>query len=70
MKNSYKELSLEELKVKREELRKQINDVRFNAIIGHLDNPLSERTTRHSLARVTTMLREIELGIRKAVKKE
>jgi large subunit ribosomal protein L29 len=70
MKNSYKELSLEELRVKREELRKQLNDVRFNAIIGHLDNPLSERTARRKLARVTTMLHEIELGIRKVAKKE
>jgi large subunit ribosomal protein L29 len=70
MKNSYKELSLDELKVKREELRKQLNDVRFNAIIGHLDNPLMERMARRRLARVTTMLHEIDLGIRKAAKKE
>jgi large subunit ribosomal protein L29 len=69
MKNSYKELSLEELTVKREELRKQLNDVRFNAIVGHLDDPLSERTVRRRLARVSTMLHEIDLGLRKVSKK-
>jgi large subunit ribosomal protein L29 len=65
MKDSYKELTPEELKVKRAELVKQYDEVCFNGIIGHLDNPLSKRTVRRRLARVTTLLREHELGIRK-----
>ena len=65
MKDSYKDLTPEELKVKRAELVKQYDEVRFNGIIGHLDNPLSKRTVRRRLARVTTLLREHELGIRK-----
>jgi large subunit ribosomal protein L29 len=65
MKESYKDLTPEELKVKRAELAKQYDEVSFNAIIGHLDNPLSKRTVRRRLARVTTLLREHELGIRK-----
>ncbi len=64
MKDSYKELTAEELAVKREELRKQYNDARFNAVIGHVDNPLGERVLRHKLARAHTLLREFELGIR------
>jgi len=65
MKDSYKELTPEELRVKRAELVKQYDEVCFNGIIGHLDNPLSKRTVRRRLARVTTLLREHELGIRK-----
>lgn len=65
MKDSYRELTPEELKVKRAELVRQYDEVCFNGIIGHLDNPLSKRTVRRRLARVTTLLREHELGIRK-----
>ncbi len=70
MKDSYKDLTAEELAVKREELKKQYNDARFNAIIGHVDNPLAERSLRHKLARTYTLLREFELGIRKAAQKK
>ena len=65
MKDSFKDLTLEELAVKREELKKAYNDVCNNSIIGHVDNPLARRTIRRKLARVTTMLHEHELGIRK-----
>ena len=34
-------------------------------IIGHVDNPLSKRTARRKLARVVSIIREFELGIRK-----
>jgi large subunit ribosomal protein L29 len=65
MKDSYKELSYAELLARREELKKQYNDVCASMIIGHVDNPLSKRTARRRLARVTTIIREFELGIRK-----
>jgi large subunit ribosomal protein L29 len=65
MKDSFKELSYPELLAKREEMKKQYNDVCANMIIGHVDNPLSKRTARHKLARVTSIIREFELGIRK-----
>ncbi len=64
MKDSFKELTVEELAVKREELRKQYNDVRFNAVIGHVDNPLGERVLRRKLARVYTLISEFQKGIR------
>ncbi len=70
MKDSYKELTLPELLVKREELRKQYGDVCFNGIIGHLDNPVSKRTTRRRLARLNTIIREYELGIRSPVQQQ
>ena len=65
MKDSFKELTLEELAVKREELKKAYNDVCNNAIIGHVDNPLAQPPLRRKLARVTTIIHEHELGIRK-----
>ena len=65
MKDSFKELSYPELLAKREELKKQYNDVCANMIIGHVDNPLSKRTSRRRLARVSSIIREFELGIRK-----
>jgi large subunit ribosomal protein L29 len=65
MKDSFKELSYPELLAKREELKKQYNDVCANMIIGHVDNPLSKRTARRKLARVSSIIREFDLGIRK-----
>ena len=65
MKDSFKELTYPELLAKREELRKQYNDLCANMIIGHVDNPLSRRTARRRLGRVNTILREFDLGIRK-----
>jgi len=65
MKDSYKELTYPELLAKREELRRQYNDICANMIIGHVDNPLSKRSARRKLARVTTLIHEHELGIKK-----
>jgi len=65
MKDSFKELTYPELLAKREELRKQYGDLCGNMIIGHVDNPLSKRTLRRKLARVTGIIREFDLGIRK-----
>jgi large subunit ribosomal protein L29 len=64
MKERFKELTYPELLAKREELKKAYNDVCANMIIGHVDNPLSKRTARRRLARVTTIIREYDLGIR------
>lgn len=68
MKNSFNDLTLDELKAKKEELHKQLLDLRMGRVLGHLDNPLDLRTTRRSIARVNTLIREYELGIRKAAK--
>ena len=68
MKNSFNYLTLDELKAKKEELHTQLLDLRMGRVLGHLDNPLALRTTRRSIARVNTLIREYELGIRKAAK--
>jgi ribosomal protein L29 len=43
MKNSFKEMKLEELVAKREELAKKLFDLRFQMVIGHVENPLQKR---------------------------
>ncbi len=56
MRNSFKDLTFEELVAKREELNKKYLDVRFNAVIGHLDNQLEKRTLRRQIARLNTLI--------------
>ncbi len=56
MKNSFKELKLEELVQKREELRKKYFELRFQAVVGHVENPLMKRTLRRQIARVETLI--------------
>lgn len=58
MKNSYKELKLEELRAKRDELRKKHFDLRFQMVVGHVENPLEKRNVRRQIARVETRIRE------------
>jgi large subunit ribosomal protein L29 len=56
MKNSFKELKLEELLAKREELRKKYFDLRFQMVVGHVENPLQKRVMRRQIARVETLI--------------
>jgi len=62
MKNSFKTLSVAELRVKREELVRKYLDFRFQLVIGHVDNPLQKRELRRQIARLNCMLREHELA--------
>ncbi|MBL8966269.1 MAG: 50S ribosomal protein L29 [Spirochaetaceae bacterium] len=62
MKNSFKELKTEELLLKRQELKKKYFDLRFQAVVGHLENPLMKRTIRRQIARVETLLRQQNAG--------
>ncbi len=65
MKDSFNDLTYNELLNKREELKKQYRDIRFNMVIGHVDNPLQKRVLRRKIARINTIIHEYELGIRK-----
>jgi large subunit ribosomal protein L29 len=62
MKNSFKNLSFQELKVKRDELSRKYMELRFQMVIGHVENPLQKRTMRRQLARLNTLVRQHELG--------
>jgi large subunit ribosomal protein L29 len=65
MKDSFKDLTLKELLTKREELKKEYRDLRFNLVVGHVDNPVRKRTLRRQVARLNNIIHEYELGIRK-----
>jgi large subunit ribosomal protein L29 len=54
MKNSFKELKLDELVAKRDELRKKYFDFRFQAVVGHVENPVEGRNLRRQIARLET----------------
>jgi large subunit ribosomal protein L29 len=56
MRDSYKELSLPELLQKRDELKKKYFDLRFQMVIGHVDNPLEKRNLRRKIARLHTLI--------------
>jgi len=56
MKNSFKELKLDELVAKRAELRKKYFDLRFQAVVGHVENPVQLRVLRRQIARLETRI--------------
>jgi large subunit ribosomal protein L29 len=61
MKNSFKNLSFQELKVKQEELSRKYLDLRFQMVIGHVENPLQKRSLRRQIARLNTLIRVQEI---------
>jgi large subunit ribosomal protein L29 len=63
MKNSFKNLSLPELKAKRDEFNKKYMELRFQIVIGHVDNPLQKRVMRRQIARLNGMIRRQEPGL-------
>jgi len=65
MKNSFKNLTYPELKVKRDELKKKYMDLRFQLVIGHVDNPLQKRNMRRQIARLNTMIHAYETADKK-----
>jgi len=66
MKDSFNDLNYQELLTKREELKKQFRDLRFDLVLRHVDNPLQKRTLRRTIARLNTIIHEYETGIRQA----
>ena len=57
-----KELSYSELIVKRNELKKKYMDLRFQMVIGQVDNPIQKRTMRREIARINTLIRQKEIA--------
>ncbi|SIP91513.1 large subunit ribosomal protein L29 [Alkalispirochaeta americana] len=56
MRNSFHDLTFEELVAKREELRRKYLDVRMGHVVGHVENPLEKRTLRRQVARLNTLI--------------
>ncbi|MDR1177324.1 MAG: 50S ribosomal protein L29 [Spirochaetaceae bacterium] len=66
MKNSFKNLSLPELKAKRDELNKKYMELRFQMVVGHVDNPLQKRVMRRQITRLNTLIGAAERAAAKA----
>lgn len=64
-KDNINEMTVDELKDLKEKYVKDYRVFRFNKMMGQLENALKIRETRRSIARINTVLREYELGIRK-----
>ena len=58
-----KNLSVEELNAKLEELKKDLFMLRMQHATNQLDNPLQIATTKKDIARVKTIIREKETNI-------
>ena len=56
-------MSRGELEEQVRELRQELFNLRFRRTTQPLDNPLRIRTARKDLARVLTVIRELDLGI-------
>lgn len=57
-----------EIKQRLEDSVEELQNLRFQHTTHQLDNPLRIRMVRRDIARLVTVLREIELGIRNPVK--
>lgn len=60
-----REMTVEELQQKSRQLQEELFNLRFRNSVKQLDNPLKIREVRRDLARIATVLREHEKGIRR-----
>ncbi len=62
--NEIRDLSADEQAEKLKSLKEELFNLRFQHATGQLENPMRLREVKKSIARVKTILRENELGIR------
>jgi large subunit ribosomal protein L29 len=58
MKNTFKNLSIAEMLAKRDELNTKYMELRFQMVVGHVENPLQKRVMRRQIARLNTLIRQ------------
>lgn len=63
-----KQLSLEELKIRLQDVKEEWANLRFQLALRQLDNPLKIRSIRRDIARLKTVIHEYELGLRQTKK--
>jgi large subunit ribosomal protein L29 len=68
MKNSFKNLTFPELKAKRDELNRKYLELRFQLVVGHVENPLLKRTMRRQIARLNTLISQQEAAAKQPPK--
>lgn len=55
-------LTMDELKLKEQELRKELFNLRFRLATGEVENPMRIRAIRKDIARVLTVMTEMKRG--------
>ena len=66
MKQTFNDLTRDELSAKRVELTGKMRELRFEMVMGHVENPMEKKNLRRQIARLNTMINEYQIGIRKA----
>jgi len=56
-----REMNLEEMQQKAKDLREELFNLRFQHEIGQLENPKRMQQTRRDIARIKTIIREVEV---------
>ena len=64
----FKKLNKNQLESKLKDLEESLVNYRFQKVLQQLENPFSIRFTKRKIAGIKTILKEYELGIRKADK--
>jgi large subunit ribosomal protein L29 len=54
-----KEMNLDEMQLKRDELEQELFNLRFQHEIGQLENPQRMKQIKKDIARLNTMIREV-----------
>lgn len=62
-----RQLPPEELAIRLQDAQEELNNLKFQAALSQLDNPLQLRYLKRSIARIKTVLKEYELGQRQSV---
>jgi len=66
MRERFNDLTVDELVAKKAELSGKMRDLRFEAVMGRIENPMEKRITRRQIARLNTMINEHKNRIRRA----
>ncbi|HNR90207.1 MAG TPA: 50S ribosomal protein L29 [Spirochaetota bacterium] len=64
MKGKIEDMSIEELGRSLKETKEELRKERFKSVTSKLENPQKIKALRRHVARVNTIMREYELGIR------
>jgi large subunit ribosomal protein L29 len=59
--NELREMTVDELQQKHEELEEELFNLRFQASTGQIENPIKMRSIRRDIARILTLLGEMKL---------
>ncbi|HLR35648.1 MAG TPA: 50S ribosomal protein L29 [Tissierellales bacterium] len=65
--NEIRQMTDQELDSKMLEFKNELFNLRFQMATGQLENPMRIKAVRKDIARIKTIMRERELGIRREV---